>query len=220
MPPLMAWSVSLVDSGSHGAGPPAPVEVLIERRRIQTRVGELAECLARDLTAGAGAPVFVGVLKGSTVFLADLVRALHLDVIVDFMSISAYGSATDRPESVRIVKDLDDDIAGRHVVLVEDIVDTGLTLNFLTRMLAQRRPRSFRVVTLLDRSVRRIAPVEPDYVGFQVSDLFVVGYGLDFKGSYRNLPDIVAITDLARLARHPLELAGPLFVNEKGDRRC
>lgn len=159
-------------------------------------MGELAEQLTSDYAMGPDPPVFVGVLKGAAIFLADLVRAAcAIELATDFMSISAYDASEGRTGVVQIVKDLDLDVHGRDVVLVEDIVDTGLTLNYLRSTLAQREPASLRTVTLLDKAARRIVPVAVEYVGFEMPDLFVVGYGLDFRGRYRNLCDIVAVRD-------------------------
>lgn len=172
------------------------VRLLISRARIARRVGELAEQLTSDYAPRPEPPVFVGVLKGAAIFLADLVRAASaIELATDFMSISAYDASEERSGVVQIVKDLDLDVFGRDVVLVEDIVDTGLTLNYLRRTLAQREPASLRTVTLLDKAARRIVPVAVEYVGFEVPDVFVVGYGLDFRGRYRNLSDIVAVRD-------------------------
>ena len=131
--------------------------------------------------------LLVAVLKGSVLFLADLVRAITVPVEVDFLAISAYAEGTGR---VRLVKDLDADIGGRDVVLVEDIVDTGLTVTYLLGMLERRSPRSLEVCTLLDRRAQRIVPLAPAYVGFEIADEFVVGYGLDWDGRLRNLPYI------------------------------
>jgi len=147
--------------------------------------------------------VFVGVLRGAAIFLADLIRAAPIDIVTDFMSISSYDASEGQSGVVRIVKDLDLDVSGRDVVVVEDIVDTGLTLNYLRNALEQRQPASVRAVTLMDKAARRIAPVPLEYVGFEVPDLFVVGYGLDFQGRYRNLPDVLAVHDLARLINDP-----------------
>ena len=154
--------------------------------------------------------LMVSVLKGSTMFLADLVRRVHLDVAVDFMSISSY-SEGEHSGVVRIVKDLDADVSGRDVLIVEDIVDTGLTLNYLRTTLAQRSPRSLRAVTLLDKLARRIVPVELEFSCFEVPDVFVIGYGLDFQGLYRNVPEILAVTDLPRLVNDPSLLGGVVF---------
>jgi hypoxanthine phosphoribosyltransferase len=156
-------------------------------------------------------PVFVGILKGSTVFQADLVRAIDIDLAVDFMSISSYAEAATGDGVVRIIKDLDQDIKGRDVVIVEDIVDTGLTLNYLRRHILARDPSSVRTVALLDKSARRILPVPLEHRGFVIPDVFVVGYGLDYQARYRNLRDIIAVNDLASLARDPKMLVGPLY---------
>lgn len=188
-------------------------EVLIARGDLGRRVGELASAIIRDRDPRSEPLLLIGVLKGSTLFLADLMRALHVEVAVDFMSISSYQEGVVQSGVVRIVKDLDEDIAGRDVLIVEDIVDTGLTLNYLRRALSERRPRSLRAVTLLDKTARRIVPVELEYSGFEIPDVFVVGYGLDFQGRYRNVPDILAVTDLGRLVNDPLLLAGDLFTS-------
>ena len=188
-----------------------PFDVLIDSARLQARIAELGRELT-DACAGAERPpVLVGVLKGSVLFLADLVRALAIDVEVDFMSISSYSAGGAQSGVVRIVKDLDSDVHGRDVVIVEDIVDTGLTLNYLRRNLGARSPRSLRAVTLLDKSVRRIVPVPLEHRGFDIPDVFVVGYGLDFQALYRNVRDLLAVPDLARLANDPRLLVSPLW---------
>jgi hypoxanthine phosphoribosyltransferase len=127
------------------------------------------------------------------------------------MSISSYSASLSPSGVVRIVKDLDDEIEGRDVVIVEDIVDTGLTLTYLRRALGERRPRSLSAVTLLDKAARRIVPVELEYRGFEIPDVFVVGYGLDFMGRYRNVPELLSVSDLARLANDPDLLVDSLF---------
>ncbi|HEX2049978.1 MAG TPA: hypoxanthine phosphoribosyltransferase [Actinomycetota bacterium] len=196
--------------------PTAPAHVAIERGRLAARVAELGARLSADYAGAARPPVFVGVLKGSALFLADLARALTIDAAFDFIAISSYADSGPQSGVVRIVKDLDDDVAGRDVVVVEDIVDTGLTLNYLRRALSQRAPASLRAVALIDKSVRRIVPVELEYRGFDVPDVFVVGYGLDFQGRYRNVPDIVAVRDVARLANEPRLLVDALFAPRRG----
>lgn len=190
---------------------PQPFEVLIDSARLQTRIDELAVELTDACAAAARPPVFVGVLKGSVLFLADLVRALPIDVEVDFMSISSYSAGGAQSGVVRIVKDLDSDVHDRDVVIVEDIVDTGLTLNYLRRNLGARSPRSLRAVTLLDKSVRRIVPVPLEHRGFDIPDVFVVGYGLDFQALYRNVGDLLSVPDLPRLANDPRLLVAPLW---------
>ena len=186
---------------------------LIDARDLHRRIRELAREMARDLSGGTAPPMLVGVLKGSTLFLADLIRAMETEVEVDFISISSYAEGGGSGV-VRIVKDLENDVVGRDVVIVEDIVDTGLTLNYLRRTLGERQPASLRAVTLLDKSARRIVPVELDYSGFEIPDVFVVGYGLDFQGRYRNVPDILAVKDIAKLANDPTLLVEPLFLEK------
>ena len=191
---------------------PAPAGVLISRSELAARVDALAAEIAEHYAGGA--PVLVSVLKGSALFLADLVRAMSGPVELDFMSISSYQSGGAQSGVVKIVKDLECDISGRDVVIVEDIVDTGLTLNYLRRTLEEREPASVKAVTLLDKSVRRIVPVPLEWSGFEIPDVFVVGYGLDFQGRYRNVPELLAVNDLARLANEPLLLVPSLFEAE------
>ncbi|HZK50898.1 MAG TPA: hypoxanthine phosphoribosyltransferase [Actinomycetota bacterium] len=186
-------------------------ELLIDRATIARRIGELGTDLAQ-IFGGGQPPVLVGVLKGSAMFLADLIRAMDIDVVVDFMSISSYSQSG----VVRIIKDLDEDIRGRDVVIVEDIVDTGLSLNYLRKTLTQREPTSMRAVTLLNKTARRIIPVPLEFSAFEIPDVFVVGYGLDFQGLYRNAADILAVRDLARLANDPRLLVTQLFGLKNG----
>lgn len=187
--------------------------VLILEPQLRGRVQELAHEIERTLPEGDEAPVLVGVLKGSTLFLADLIRAFQSHVEVDFISISSYAGGS-RSGVVRIVKDLEIDIRGRDVVIVEDIVDTGLTLNYLRQTLQDRETKSLRAVTLLDKAARRIVPVELEFSGFEIPDEFVVGYGLDFQGRYRNVPYILAVKDIAKLANEPTLLVDPLFLQK------
>jgi hypoxanthine phosphoribosyltransferase len=160
-------------------------QVLYSQTQIQRRVRSLARRISRDYVGKR--VVMVGVLKGVMCFMADLMQHISLPVRVDFMDISHYGGDG---EVVRIRRDLDSPIAGEHVIMVEDIVDTGMTLNYVLAHLAAHRPESLKVCALLDRRVRRLANVKLDYVGFEIQDEFVVGYGLDYKGEYRNLPFI------------------------------
>jgi hypoxanthine phosphoribosyltransferase len=173
------------------------MEVRVPPDLLSTRVEELA----RDITdAYRGTrPVLVTVLRGGTFFLADLVRRLGLDVEVDFLAMSPYGAG----RTARVIKDLDRSIAERHVLVIEDIVDTGLTLTYLLRTLAERRPASLRVCALLDRSVRRIAEVPLDWVGFEVGDEFLVGYGLDINERLRQVPAVLAVADRAGIIDDP-----------------
>lgn len=191
--------------------PSLPMEILITRAQLAERASSLAGSISDDYRDGDRPPILVGILKGCALFFADLLRALAIDVEVDFMSISSYSPGGQQSGIVRIVKDLDCDVSGRDVLIVEDIVDTGLTLNYLRKTLGERHPSSLRTVALLDKTARRIVPVPVDYTGFEVPDVFVVGYGLDFQGRYRNCPDILAVTDLPRLANDPLLLVDALF---------
>lgn len=172
------------------------VEEFITQEELQFRVGELAEAIAADyrrLGVSPGDPIhMIGVLKGVVPFMSDLMRAMPYDVpvTVDFLAISSYGPQTRESGGVRVLKDLDDPITGRHVLVVEDVVDTGLTLGYLLKLLRGRHPKSLRVCTLLDRESVRLLDLPLQYVGFPIPDQFVVGYGLDYKERYRNLPYI------------------------------
>lgn len=178
-----------------------PASVLIEPAEVRRRVAELGRAIARDHADRA--PLLVAVLKGSAVFLADLIRSIDVPLAIDFMAISRFGGAAESLGRVRILKDLETDIAGRDVIVVEDIVDTGLTLAYLRSVLASRSPATLEVCTLLDKSVRRIVPAELRYVGFDCPDVFVVGYGLDLDERHRNLPGIVAVHDLEAVGADP-----------------
>lgn len=162
--------------------------VLVDEQQIAAKVGEMAETISRDY-AGKD-PVLVAVLNGAVVFLSDLIRRLRIPVTIDFVKWSSYGDSTRSSGVVRILKDLDESIEGRHVLVVEDIIDTGLTLHYLLENLRSRAPASVKVVALLDKPSRRRVKVRVDYPGFEVPDAFVVGYGLDYAGRYRHLPYI------------------------------
>jgi hypoxanthine phosphoribosyltransferase len=178
------------------------VSVVFTQEEIGERVARLGQAIAEDYAGRS--PVLVSVLKGAVVFLADLIRAIDLPLRVDFMSISAYGSDSEASGGVvRILKDLDQDIGGEDVILVEDIIDTGLTLSYLLATLRARGPASLEVCTLLDKTARRIPPVGIRYRGFECPDRFVVGYGLDHAERYRNLPMIVAVEDRNALVEDP-----------------
>jgi hypoxanthine phosphoribosyltransferase len=163
-------------------------EVLISEEQIQQKVDELADQITRDY--GDKNPVLVGVLNGAFVFLADVMRRLDFDCTVDFVAWSSYGKDTSSSGVFRIMKDLETNVESRHVLIIEDIIDTGLTLHYLLDTIRARKPASVKVVALLDKPSRRRIEAKADYLGFQVPDAFVVGYGLDFAQSYRNLPFI------------------------------
>jgi hypoxanthine phosphoribosyltransferase len=175
--------------------------VLFGREDVRRRVQELGRTIAGDYVGRE--PVLITVLKGGAVFLADLMRAVDLPVETHVMAISRYGDADESLGRVRILLDVDIDLAGRDLILVEDIVDTGLTLRYLLGVLRARGPASLEVCALLDKSARRIVPLHPRYVGFDCPDRFVVGYGLDFSERYRNLPDILQVDDLETLKTDP-----------------
>src|SRR5438128_12045812 len=170
---------------------PKPQRVLVAEAAIAARVAELARAIARDY-AGEN-PVLVGVVQGAVPFVADLMRALPIDLTVDFIRASSYGAGTSSSGTVRLVADLAVDIADRHVLIVDDIVDTGLTLGALKRMLEARRTRSVRTCVLLDKAGRREPDVTIDYLGFPIPHVFLAGYGLDYDGLYRNLPYVAEL---------------------------
>jgi hypoxanthine phosphoribosyltransferase len=167
--------------------------VLISAEQIQSRVRELAEQIDADYPEG---PLYlVSILKGAFIFVADLARALKKhSVRIEFMGISSYGSQKSTSGQVKVTRDLDVNIESQNILIVEDIIDSGVTLSYLTRLLQQRRPKSLEIATLLDKPERRIQPVHVKYVGFQIPDEFVVGYGLDYAEDYRNLSDIRVLT--------------------------
>ncbi|MEG3069645.1 MAG: hypoxanthine phosphoribosyltransferase [Peptococcaceae bacterium] len=166
--------------------------VLISEKEIQAKVAELGRCISNDY---AGKELLmIGVLKGAAIFLADLVREIAVPTQYDFMALSSYGSAAKSSGRVRILKDLACEARGRHIIIVEDIVDTGLTMNFLAENLCSRDPASVKICTLLDKPSRRIKPVEINYKGFVIPDKFVVGYGLDYGDRYRNIPCIMVLS--------------------------
>ena len=163
-------------------------QVLVTREEIARAVREMGARITQDYAGKA--PVMICILKGASVFFADLIREIDLPVTTEFMSISSYGSGTKSTGVVRILKDLDRDISGQDVLVVEDIVDSGLTLSYLSEVLKTRNAKSVSIVTLLDKPARRKVPLEVKYHCFDIPDAFVVGYGLDYDEKYRNLPDI------------------------------
>ena len=169
------------------------LRILLRSSAIQKRVREMGFQISKDFK---GQRVhLIGVLKGAAIFLSDLIRQIRIDVSLDFMAVSSYGKGSHTSGQVRLIKDLDTSIEGLNVIVVEDILDTGLTLGYLLRVLQQRKPKSLRIAALLDKPERRIKKdVKPDYVGFQIPNEFVVGYGLDYAERYRNLKDVCVLS--------------------------
>ena len=169
------------------------LRVLITAEQIRARVQEMGAEIDRDHPHG---PVYlVGILKGACIFLADLARAMKTPARLEFVGISSYGKGKTSSGEVRLTKDLDVSVEGFDVVVVEDILDSGVTLSYLVQVFQQRRPKSLRIATLLDKPDRRQRPVKVDYAGFHIPDEFVVGYGLDYAEDYRNLPDICVLSE-------------------------
>jgi hypoxanthine phosphoribosyltransferase len=174
------------------------LKVLISREQVAHRVAELGAQITRDFPSEA--VIFIGVLKGAAIFLSDLARQVQLDATFDFIGVSSYGAPPDPADElrhgwdstgeVRLTKDVYQSLKGKNLILVEDILDTGLTLTFLKNILLARQPKALRIAALLDKPSRRRLPMQADYLGFTIPDQFVVGYGLDFAEMYRNLPDI------------------------------
>jgi hypoxanthine phosphoribosyltransferase len=171
---------------------PPHLEVLYTRQQIADRVAELGAQITRDLNGEQ--LVMVGVLKGAAPFLADLARTVQVDATFDFVATSSYGKGVRSSGVVKLIKDLDAPIEGKNVLVVEDILDTGLTLSYLRKFLMQQHPKTLRIATLLDKPSRRLEKIEADYVGFSIPNLFVIGYGMDYAERYRNLPDICLMT--------------------------
>ncbi len=168
-------------------------EVVVSSADIQSKIEELGAAITRDYEGKQ--PILIGVLKGASVFLADLARQIHLALRFDFMAVSSYGSATKTSGIVRILKDLDHEIEGQDVIVVEDIIDSGLTLNYLLRYLSARRPRSVEVCALFYKEGRQRVPIPVKYQGFRIGPEFVVGYGLDYQERFRNLPFLAVLAD-------------------------
>jgi hypoxanthine phosphoribosyltransferase len=166
-------------------------EVLISSREIEDKVREIGARITEDYKGEK--PLLIGILRGAVVIMSDLMRNIDLQCELDFMDISSYGTGTSSSGVVRILKDLEEDITDRHVLIVEDIIDTGLTLSYLRRSLQARKPASLEICALLSKPSRRRAELDVKYLGFEVPDEFVVGYGLDYAGAYRNLPDICVL---------------------------
>lgn len=167
-------------------------EVLFSKEDIAKKVKELGEIISKDYKENDDV-VIVGVLKGANVFMADLMREITIPVYIDFMAVSSYGYSTESSGIVRILKDLDLEIEGKHVLIIEDIIDTGLTLKYLTDNLKSRNTKSVKICTLLDKPVRRKCDLKVDYMGFEIPDKFIVGYGIDYGERYRNLPYVASL---------------------------
>ena len=177
------------------------LKVLISRQQIAQRVAEMGTEITRDFSGES--VIFVGVLKGASIFLSDLARHVELDATFDFIAVSSYGnrpspsqelkSGWDSTGEVKLTKDVDQTMKDKNIIIVEDILDTGLTMTYLKKMLLARQPRSLKVAALLDKPSRRKLPLEGDYVGFKIPDEFVVGYGLDYAEKYRNLADVCVV---------------------------
>jgi hypoxanthine phosphoribosyltransferase len=174
-----------------GARDSEKLRILVRRSAIERRVRELGRQITADFRGER--LHLVGVLKGASIFLSDLIREIRLEVSLDFIAVASYGQSTHSSGQVRLTKDLDNNIEGLHTILVEDILDTGRTINYLQRVISQRNPRSLHIATLLSKSGRRVKEVRPDYIGFEIPNEFVVGYGLDYAERYRNLRDICVL---------------------------
>ena len=164
------------------------MEILFSKQQIADRTREIGAQISADYHGQS--IVLIGVLKGAAIFLADLARAIQVDNTFDFVAVSSYGRARVSSGAVKLIKDIDNPIEGRHVILVEDILDTGLTLSYLRGLMLQHKPASLKIATCLDKPSRRLVPIEADYVGFQIPNEFVIGYGMDYSEVYRNVPDI------------------------------
>lgn len=168
--------------------PASACEVLFSVEQIQERVQDLGRQITSDYKEES--IVLVGVLKGAAIFLADLARAIEVDNTFDFVAVSSYGKEKTSSGAVKLIKDLDTPIEGKHVILVEDILDTGLTLSYLRKLMLQHKPASLKIATCLDKPDRRLVPIEADYVCFKIPNRFVIGYGMDYAEKYRNVADI------------------------------
>jgi hypoxanthine phosphoribosyltransferase len=167
------------------------LRILIRRASIERRVRQMARKITSDFRGER--LHLIGVLKGASIFLSDLIREIGVEVSLDFIAVASYGQSTRSSGQVRLTKDLDTGIEGLHTILVEDVLDTGLTLDYLQRVLSQRKPRSLSLATFLVKAAPRVKQIQPDYVGFEIPDEFVVGYGLDYAERYRNLRDICVL---------------------------
>ena len=168
--------------------PSSEMKVLLSRRQIAERIATLGAQITVDYIGKS--VVLIGVLKGAAIFLADLARAIQVDATFDFVAVSSYGRARVSSGAVKLIKDIDNPIEGKHVILVEDILDTGLTLSYLRGLMLQHKPASLKIATCLDKPDRRLVPIDADYVAFKIPNHFVIGYGMDYAENYRNVEDI------------------------------
>ncbi|HYG98081.1 MAG TPA: hypoxanthine phosphoribosyltransferase [Terriglobales bacterium] len=168
------------------------LKVLFSRDQIAKRVAEIASQISTDF-AGESV-IFIGVLKGATIFLSDLARNVSVDATFDFIGVSSYGNGKQSSGEVKLTKDVDQPLTGKNIIIVEDILDTGLTMMYLRKMFLAHQPKSLKIAALLDKACRRQQPVQADYVGFTIPDEFVIGYGMDYAERYRNLADICILT--------------------------
>jgi hypoxanthine phosphoribosyltransferase len=166
-------------------------EIMISEKQLKQRTKELGQQISRDFEGQE--VLVVGILKGAVLFLSDLIREMTIDTKIDFMAVTSYGASTQSSGVVRILKDLDSGIENENVIIVEDIIDSGITLQYLREYLRGRKPKCLKICTLLDKPERREADIKPDYVGFEVDNKFIVGYGLDYDQKYRNLPYITCL---------------------------
>ena len=180
------------DTGSMATYPQQGLQILYSRQQIAERVAEMGAQITRDM--GGEKLVMIGILKGAAPFLADLSRAIQADATFDFVATSSYGQGKRTSGAVKLIKDLDESIEGKNVLVVEDILDTGLTLSYLRKLFMQQNPKSLRIAVLLDKPSRRLEKITADYVGFSIPNLFVIGYGMDYAERYRNLPDICVMS--------------------------
>lgn len=169
------------------------LKVLVSKEQLEEKTAELAQRITQDYQGKE--LVLVGVLKGGFVFLADLARKIPMDLIIEFISVSSYGNSTQSSGVVRIIKDIDTDITGKHVLIVEDLIDTGLTLNYLKELFNAKGCASVKLAAMMDKPERRKVDLKVDYPGIIIPDEFVVGYGLDWSGKYRNLPDVCVVLE-------------------------
>jgi len=170
------------------------LNVLVTKEQLEKKIAELADAITRDYEGKE--LVLVGVLKGGFIFLSDLARKIRMNVAIDFISVSSYGNTTQSTGVVKIIKDVDTDVGGKHVLIVEDIIDSGLTLKYLKELFSTKGCASVKIAAILDKPERRKVDIKVDYQGIEIPDKFVVGYGLDYAENYRNLPDVCVIEEM------------------------